>query len=1055
MRDNMTDDTPSSPAEQARIRAAYDQARKAIGECGGETLRTLAEATEALFSRNPTWTECERTSRRLEIVRMWAAEQEGGALPAPGPGPVDLVVPLSGASKDGRDNEIRYLLRSAQANIAGLRKVWILGTHRPAWLTGVEFVDVPDDQGRKSWNILRKFRALLGEDTTERIIKAGDDTVILSPVGVDTWTVVKGGQLRQMAEGKKASFWTRCQHRTQEWLQAHGYGTLNYDTHAPCVLSRSGLERMFAEFPEAEWQKGRGWALWSLYYNITPPTAGEICLCRRTKATFERPAKSESIDDVRGRCQGKLFASYNNPGLTDQLLAYFQERFPEPSRFELPDELTPEVDGPTRTFTWRRPAAKRPETGLEDVLGDRVHDDPPAEVLAAVAAACSRPVVVTDQEHLEAFQEVFAEDAIEVASSTRASAVLAQIRLRLKRRRETTEVVLGVPECGPAVWEGLRGVGCAVYDLHDALWARPEPPLPLPAVSFIVPIRNLQADPARMASFEFVVAMILEAKPGEVIIAEQVRPGQSPMPVPDGCRSVVIESTEEGIEKARLMNAAAKEATGTVLWIQDADCWLPFADVMHRIDGQMPAVKPFSEVWRLSAEQTEEFTGHGSIDCQRPQTVSNNWGGGSLIIRKSHFVRIRGYDESYIGWGGEDNEFGDRVQDNMPTAALRDIVCLHLWHGRDRKQLLRTSDGARKLKAARALSPAERIAGVASPFPSPLPPVPAGPAVAADQPPRLPAIELKTGTAETCDRDTVMIIPFYPPANAAERGARTRALHRTVERILATQRDLPTIAIAELVNRTAHAADIVHPKVIYLPMPVDGRNAALMQKEAVINEATARLPFDHVVVSDDDIWSPNPLWLSGIVDCIGPDTIVHGFGWIADTQSDSWWWSYGRWQQEEMKGSVAKGGTYGFSRQVWSGIGGLNPWAIAGGGDALFLLEAVRGRHTRDVQAFQKHRSIDSVIRRDLPRSGLTYCPAVVYHEHHGNHKYRAYTGRMDLMDRFGAASEYVRIGRCGLLEWKRPGCLLHRCLERRSELQSMEAVERIVLEEMRKGAVI
>lgn len=1060
-----------TPAEQQQIAETYTAVRGRIERDGSETMRVLLRQTEELLTRNPDWTECQRTSRRREILRLWAAEHsatppvENAPTRVPdNPEPVDLVIPLSKASKDGRDNEIRYLLRSAQANIPGLRKVWILGTHRPAWLTGVEFVDVPDDQRRKSWNILRKFRALAEQDTTERMIKASDDTVFLSPVGVKSWTVVKGRQLRQVMEGRRASFWTRCQHRTREWLAGHGYGTVNYDTHAPCVLSKTGLERMFAEFGEDEWKQGRGWALWSLFYNITPPTSGEVCLCRRVKATFERGSKSESIDEVRRRCKGKLFAGYNNPGLTDQLLAYFQERFPDPSRFELSDELldelSPQVSGPARTFTWRRPPVELPETGLEDILGDRVHEDPPQAVLAAVAKACQRPMVVTDREHADEFREAFPEGTVEVAASASAAAVLAQIRLRRKHRRKIAEVVLGVPMCGPAVRKGLQRARCAVYDLHDALWRRPEPPpVPpgLPNVSFIVPIRNLQADPDRMASFEFVIARILEAKPGEVIIVEQARPGQEPLPVPDGCRSVVIESTEDGIEKSRLLNAAAQEATGAILWIQDADCWLAFSDVASRIDAGTPAAKPFGEVWRLDAEQTAEFTANGSVVCPRPRAISNNWGGGSLIIRQAEFIRIRGYDESFIGWGGEDNEFGDRVRQNTAAKEFTDVVCLHMWHPRNRGELLRASDGARKLKEARALSPADRIAAVVSPFPppAPSPEPPQEPTVAADQPPRMPPIELKPGTAETCDRDTVMIIPFYPPANTAEREVRSRALHRTVERILSTQRDLPTIVIAELVNRTAHAADIVHPKVVYYPMAVDERNAALMHKEAVINEVLAQLLLGHVVVSDDDIWSPDPLWLAGIVDRISSGMIVHGFGWIADTRSDCWWWGYGRWQQQAAKGTVAKGGTYGFARQVWSDLGGLNPWAIAGGGDALFLLEAVEGDHTKDVRGFREHQSIDSVFRPGLPKSSLTYCPAVVYHEHHGDHKQRAYAGRMNLMDRFGAAPEYVRLNARGLLEWKRPGCLLHRCLERRSELQSTEDVERIMLEEMRKGAVI
>ncbi|MGH9823578.1 MAG: galactosyltransferase-related protein, partial [Blastocatellia bacterium] len=54
-------------------------------------------------------------------------------------------------------------------------------------------------------------------------------------------------------------------------------------------------------------------------------------------------------------------------------------------------------------------------------------------------------------------------------------------------------------------------------------------------------------------------------------------------------------------------------------------------------------------------------------------------GGGSIAIDKEVYFAIGGFDESFVGWGGEDMEFWDR-------AATRSVwpygymPLVHLWH---------------------------------------------------------------------------------------------------------------------------------------------------------------------------------------------------------------------------------------------------------------------------------------------------------------------------------------------------------------------------------------
>ncbi|MGH8106448.1 MAG: galactosyltransferase-related protein, partial [Arenimonas sp.] len=63
-----------------------------------------------------------------------------------------------------------------------------------------------------------------------------------------------------------------------------------------------------------------------------------------------------------------------------------------------------------------------------------------------------------------------------------------------------------------------------------------------------------------------------------------------------------------------------------------------------------------------------------------PESImQNSEGGGSIAITRKAYEEIGGFDESFIGWGGEDNEFWERAKTRRlwPYAFL---PIVHLWH---------------------------------------------------------------------------------------------------------------------------------------------------------------------------------------------------------------------------------------------------------------------------------------------------------------------------------------------------------------------------------------
>lgn len=93
------------------------------------------------------------------------------------------------------------------------------------------------------------------------------------------------------------------------------------------------------------------------------------------------------------------------------------------------------------------------------------------------------------------------------------------------------------------------------------------------------------------------------------------------------------------------------------------------------------------------------------------EVVENLEGGGSLSIRTDVYNAIGGFDEDFVGWGGEDNEFWDRcLTRNVYEFAYLPIV--HLWHppqsGKRAKGGL-GSDTAELTRERRAIPTKERI----------------------------------------------------------------------------------------------------------------------------------------------------------------------------------------------------------------------------------------------------------------------------------------------------------------------------------------------------------
>ncbi|MGY4690680.1 galactosyltransferase-related protein [Salibacterium sp. K-3] len=143
--------------------------------------------------------------------------------------------------------------------------------------------------------------------------------------------------------------------------------------------------------------------------------------------------------------------------------------------------------------------------------------------------------------------------------------------------------------------------------------------------------------------------------------------------------------------RAQAVNDAARKATRPIYFIIDADLVFDpsIAASAEKLLNKHPWVIPYDNVCYLSRTASERVRsrepvlphpGHG--DCERikqpaPRTPCV---GGFNIVPRKHFERIHGFDERFIGWGGEDRAFMSAMNTLCGPYKRMKKTLYHLWH---------------------------------------------------------------------------------------------------------------------------------------------------------------------------------------------------------------------------------------------------------------------------------------------------------------------------------------------------------------------------------------
>jgi len=205
-----------------------------------------------------------------------------------------------------------------------------------------------------------------------------------------------------------------------------------------------------------------------------------------------------------------------------------------------------------------------------------------------------------------------------------------------------------------------------------------------PEVSFTIGHRSMARLPHLLLTLESIAGQ--QGVGIECIVVEQETEAQLAGHLPSWVRHIHTPPPAADMPYCRswAFNVGVQHARGELLVLHDNDMLVPAdyaARLLERVDAGYDVVNLKRFIFYLSSAHTEAyFAGHAGLFDQPPEAITQNLeAGGSVAITAAAYDRIGGMDESFIGWGGEDNEFWERAQ----TLKVWPYGCLplvHLWH---------------------------------------------------------------------------------------------------------------------------------------------------------------------------------------------------------------------------------------------------------------------------------------------------------------------------------------------------------------------------------------
>lgn len=141
--------------------------------------------------------------------------------------------------------------------------------------------------------------------------------------------------------------------------------------------------------------------------------------------------------------------------------------------------------------------------------------------------------------------------------------------------------------------------------------------------------------------------------------------------------------------RSAAINDAARRVEWQLAVIADADTWVPrkqLEDAWELASRTGRLVAAFTSVVELSESCTRALLADPStslmdvLDVERVRTEPLTTQSSMLVVPRLLWDRIGGFDERFVGWGGEDNAFWKAATVIGGEPLRIDGSAFHLWH---------------------------------------------------------------------------------------------------------------------------------------------------------------------------------------------------------------------------------------------------------------------------------------------------------------------------------------------------------------------------------------
>ena len=162
--------------------------------------------------------------------------------------------------------------------------------------------------------------------------------------------------------------------------------------------------------------------------------------------------------------------------------------------------------------------------------------------------------------------------------------------------------------------------------------------------------------------------------------------------------------------KAEAVRAGLDQSTAQVIVMSDGDVWVDTledsVDMLHAHTW----VTPFTFVHRLSPAATSTALQTGDLSGSLQQREYRGVPGGGMVVMHREDYEMAPLDPRFVGWGQEDEAWGDALTTILGRGGRNPNSLYHLWHPpQERQNRAVGSEASRTLR--NRYSRAKRIPG--------------------------------------------------------------------------------------------------------------------------------------------------------------------------------------------------------------------------------------------------------------------------------------------------------------------------------------------------------